>query len=116
MSDVIDSIRPLEDKEINIIMNRREVKRAFDYLTEQLKGHVEPYVYLDTNNYRTFFSHFIFNKEYSYRLTWNEALRLHSYLRFYIERKKKHDLSITMAQIRNFPLYGLNVKDAKECQ
>lgn len=108
MKDATPMVRPLADNEIQIKMNRREVKRAFNYLGEQLAGKIKQHVVLDTNNYRTFFSHFT-GREYRYELTWNEALRLHSYLRFYIDRDKKNKISISMSQIRNFPIYGLNV-------
>lgn len=102
-------IRPLAEDEIIIRMKPREVKRAFDYLTEQLAGKIKETVVLDTNNYRTFFSHFS-SKEYRYEFTWNEAIRFHSYLRFYLDRKKNNVIQVTLFQIRNFPLYGLNVK------
>lgn len=113
MTDTLNYIRELDEKEIKIHMTASEVKRAFHYLGEKLEGRIEEFVSLDTNNYRGFWSCMKFSKEYNYRLTWNEALRLHSYLRFYLERHKKRELDVTMSQIRNFPLYGLNVKDSK---
>lgn len=103
-----------ENNDVPLVMNSREVKRAYNYLSEVLAHHPEAYVYLDTNTYRTFFSHFINSKECSHRLTWNEALRLHSYLKFYIDRNKKNTITITTAQIRTFPLYGLNVKGERK--
>lgn len=103
-----------ENNNVPMVMKPREVKRAFDYLSEVLSHHPEAYVYLDTNSYRTFFSHFTNSREYSHRLTWNEALRLHSYLKFYIDRNKKTTITITTEQIRNFPIYGLNVKGERK--
>lgn len=110
MTDIINYVRPLKDEEIKINMTPKEAKRVFDFLGEKLKGSIQPTVHLDTNNYRGFWSCFKFSKEYHYVLTWNEALRFHSYLRFYLEREKSHELNVTMSQIRNFPVYGLTTK------
>lgn len=108
MKNVNPAIRELSDDEIRIKMTPREVKRAYDYLSKQLAGKIQSIVMLDTNNYRSFLSCFT-NKEFRYVLTWNEALRLHSYLRFYLDRNKNNKIEITMSQIRHFPVYGLNV-------
>lgn len=107
----MEHIRTLKDEEIRITFTPSEVKRAFKYLSTKLDGPIADTVSLDTNNYRGFWSCFS-SKEYNYQFTWNEALRFHSYLRFYLERGKKTPLVVTLFQIRTFPVYGLNVKES----
>lgn len=93
-----------------ISLKSKEARILFKHLSEVLAGHILEEVIVHSSDYRTFWTQILSKKEYTFRLTWNEALRLHSYLRFYIERNKQHTLLIDEKKIKSFPLYGLNVK------
>lgn len=105
--------RKLEDNEVMIHIRVSEIQTVFDFLSEKLSGAVRKTVTLDTNNYRGFWSSMINKYEYRYVLTWNEALRLHSYLRYWLEKGRDRDISVSLNSIRNFALYGVNVKCPK---
>lgn len=111
--NVFHQPRKLEDNEVIIHIAVSEIRTAFDFLSDKLKGRVRQTVVLDTNNYRGFWSSLMNKHEYRYVLTWNEALRLQSYLRYWLEKGRDRDISVSLASIRNFAVYGVNVKCPK---
>lgn len=92
------------------LKNLTEVIRLNEKLLDILEGPIVEFITVDTNSYRGLL-HAIFSRtEVNYKLSWNEALRLSSYLIYQIEKGKSKELNITEEMIRNFPIYGINVK------